>query len=80
MESSIRENIVNDVGLVNCGSYAYGVESHYYQGRKYTSISKWRKWGQDGKYHPDTSVVIKESDFVNSVLPALAKLYGKELI
>lgn len=56
---------------------AYVVRRFEWQAHKWISIGRWRKWRQDGEFHPDKTIMILSEDFEQLVLPALNKLYEK---
>lgn len=64
---------------IKAGSYSYLLRRFEYHGRNWLSISRWKKWNQDGEYHPSTGMMIPEELFQADILPALCKLYGTEV-
>jgi hypothetical protein len=62
------------------GSFAIELQLSRYGGRDYLRIGKFRKWNQDGKFHPDHTLSVLDSDMREKILPALAELYGKQLV
>lgn len=82
---SLNSIIVEQDGTVQeasieSGSYAYSLQVKQYGGRSYFSLSKFKKWQQDGKYHPDKAVVVRLEDFRDKILPAIAQMFGKQLV
>ena len=62
------------------GSYRYIVKRVKYHDKHWLCFSRFKKWYQDSQFHPDKGLMLPDQLFESDILPALAKLYGKEVV
>lgn len=66
--------------MVEKGNYAFSLRLHVYHGKQWFTLGKWKKWAQDGKYHPDKTIAFNVDEFRDVALPALAAFFDKQLV
>mgnify|MGYP001599217775 CR=1 FL=1 len=60
-------------------SYRYLFKRFKHHDKYWLGMSRFKKWYQDGLFHPDTGLMFPDGLFETEILPALHELYGIKL-